>query len=198
MRSHVYTSSNLNPNIRLTFCDGDCISLLFHTSPFPKGEWPSRFSRESHFLGYPDGGEIKGIAEIKESGKIKEGQWREIAGFSVPRHALAVMSREIEPRFLAHPFAPAVVSRQGFGTFGANRMHDFISTSRNDVACTSRPGVFTGRLFRKEKKKETRKPPPSSARAHAHSLAEIKLLNSTCTDAKSAGTSCPLNPGILL
>lgn len=90
MRSHVYTrsSSNLDPNIRLTFCDGDCISLLFHTLPF-LGETDSlSTSRKTYFLGYPDGGEIKGIAEIKGADKIKGGQWREIAEVWCPNMRL--------------------------------------------------------------------------------------------------------------
>lgn len=65
MRSHVYTrsTSNLDPNIRLTFCDGDCISLLFHTLSF-LGETDSlSSSRETYFLGYPNAGEIKRIAK---------------------------------------------------------------------------------------------------------------------------------------
>lgn len=70
---HTRSSSNLNPNIRLTFCDGDCISLLFHTLPF-LGETDSlSTSRKTYFLAYPDESEIKGIAEIKG------GQCREIA-----------------------------------------------------------------------------------------------------------------------
>lgn len=95
MHSHVYTrsSSNLDPNILLTFCDGDCISLLFHTLPL-LGETDSlSTSRKTYFLGYPDGVEIKGIAEIKRVGKIKEGQWCEIAEIWCPQHALAVASR---------------------------------------------------------------------------------------------------------
>lgn len=73
----VYMSSNLDPNIRLTFCDGDCISLLFHTSPFLGGNPAPFLSRKTHFLGYPDGGEIKGVAETKGADKIKEGQRRD-------------------------------------------------------------------------------------------------------------------------
>lgn len=76
---HPRSSSNLDPNIRLTFCDGDCISLLFHTLPF-LGETDSlSTSRKTYFLAYPDESEIKGIAEIKGVGKIKGGQCREIA-----------------------------------------------------------------------------------------------------------------------
>lgn len=40
VRICVPTWDNLDPNIRLTFCDGDCISLLFHTSPFLRGNRP--------------------------------------------------------------------------------------------------------------------------------------------------------------
>lgn len=104
MRSLVYTCSsrNLDPNIRLTFCDGDCISLLFHTLPF-LGE------TDFPLLGKPiswdilDGGKIKGIAEIKGVGKIKGGQWREIAEVLVSQHALAVVSSSLpHPSFVLY------------------------------------------------------------------------------------------------
>jgi len=61
-RAHVCMcigSSNLDPNIRLTFCDGDCISLLFHTSPFLGETVSLSTSRETHFLGYPGGTRYK-------------------------------------------------------------------------------------------------------------------------------------------
>ena len=95
MHSHVYTRSlsNLDPNIRLTFCDGDCIFLLFHTLPLLGETDLLSTSRKTYFLGYPDEVEIKGIAEIKGVSKIKEGQWRKIAEVWCPQHALVVTSR---------------------------------------------------------------------------------------------------------
>lgn len=60
---------------------------------------PFSVSRKTHFLGYPDGGEIKGVAETKGADKIKEGQRRDRRDSMLqpcnPRYSI-----EIEPPFL--------------------------------------------------------------------------------------------------
>jgi len=122
MHSHVYTrsSSNLDPNIQLTFCDGDCIFLLFHTLPLLGETDLLSTSRKTYFLGYPDEVEIKGIAEIKGVSKIKGGQWRKIAEVWCPQHALVVTSRVCSShpsfvlRFSQSSNLPPKVSRKSF------------------------------------------------------------------------------------
>lgn len=99
---HTRSTSNLDPNIRLTFCDGDCISLLFHTLSFLRETDSLSTSRETYFLRYPNGGEIKGTTEIKEVDKIKGGQWREIAEVLASQHAPAVVCRA-RPSLVHHP-----------------------------------------------------------------------------------------------
>lgn len=134
-RVHTCSSSNLDPNIRLTFCDGDCISLLFHTLPFLRETASLSTSRKTYFLGYPDEGEIKGIAEIKG------GQWREIAEVWCPtcaRGSIELTSSLPGPR---SPFAPTPSSTLPRLQSITKKlqcetgMYDFISAPKNDYIC---------------------------------------------------------------
>lgn len=100
-------------------------------------------SRKTYFLGYPDGGEIKGVAETKGADKIKEGQWRDRRGLALQ---LAVQYREIDPS-LPIPCSALNSLPHSSRYKEKDSMHSwesyiwlFISTPKNYVRCID---IFT-------------------------------------------------------